>query len=136
MRDDYLPARIGQGQLQLVANDLTHAKLNFEKIVSQHPQCAEAAVILGCIYANEVFQASLKDDKSVERKRASLLLEKGKRANDARAKREDDLPLYYLLSRLHEPEDIDVSLKCMPLNVDFLTCRSRGGIAITARAPR
>lgn len=103
---------MGQSQLQLISNDLTHAKLNLERIVTQNPNCAEAAILLGCIYANEVFQPNLKDDKGAERKRAAILLERGKQVHESYARKEDDLPILYLLSRLYETEDLDTSLKC------------------------
>jgi len=109
-KDDHLPSRIGQGQLQLIVNDLTHAKLNFERITNQHPQCAEASIILGCIYANEVFQPSVKDEKKPERQKAAQLLERGRSFNENSTKRENDLLLLHLLSRLNENDNLQQSL--------------------------
>ncbi|KAF3355244.1 hypothetical protein VdG1_07108 [Verticillium dahliae VDG1] len=73
----YLPAKFGAAQLSVMRGDLAEAKLTLEKMVQQSKH-HEALVLLGTLYAEEVFanqDLDAKEDKSAETKKAIGLLE-------------------------------------------------------------
>ena len=73
----YVPARFGLAQIQVLQQDVDGAKFRLEKIV-QNSKSIEAMMLLGALYAEEVFDnyaSGSKDDKSAEVKKAIALLE-------------------------------------------------------------
>jgi RNA polymerase-associated protein CTR9 len=112
----YLPAKFGVAQLSVIKNDLGEAKLLLEKMIQQS-KTYEAMILLGTIYAEEVFAsqaAAVKEDKSAEAKKALTLLE-GVRAawKDPKKNVSPDAAVLLNLARLYESESPEKALACL-----------------------
>ncbi|KAH6850130.1 hypothetical protein B0I37DRAFT_289396, partial [Chaetomium sp. MPI-CAGE-AT-0009] len=112
----YLPAKFGVAQLSVLKNDLGEAKLRLEKMI-QHAKNYEAMILLGTLYAEEVFanqSAAVKEDKSAEAKKALGLLEGVRSAwKDPKKNLAPDAAVLLNLARLYENESPDKALQCL-----------------------
>ncbi|KAK4123242.1 TPR-like protein, partial [Parathielavia appendiculata] len=112
----YLPAKFGVAQLSVLKNDLGEAKLRLEKMIQQSKNY-EAMVLLGTLYAEEVFanqSAAVKEDKSAEAKKAIGLLESARVAwKDPKKNLAPDAAVLLNLARLYENESPDKALLCL-----------------------
>ncbi|KAK4039213.1 hypothetical protein C8A01DRAFT_36836 [Parachaetomium inaequale] len=112
----YLPAKFGVAQLSVLKNDLGEAKLRLEKMI-QHSKNYEAMILLGTLYAEEVFSnqsAAVKEDKSAEAKKALGLLEGVRSAwKDPKKNLAPDAAVLLNLARLYENESPDKALQCL-----------------------
>ncbi|KAH8895020.1 tetratricopeptide [Thozetella sp. PMI_491] len=120
----YLPAKFGVAQLSVLKNDLGEAKLRLEKMLQQSTQQPiqqsknyEAMVLLGTIYAEEVFanqDAAVKEDKGNEAKKAVQLLEGARMSwKDPKKNLAPDAAVLLNLARLYEAEFPDKALQCL-----------------------
>ena len=115
----YLPAKLGTAQLSVVKNDLGEAKLRLEKIMQsqQSAKSYEAMVLLGILYAEDVFAnhlSSAKEDKSEESKKAISLLEGARLAwKDPKKNLTQDANVLLNLARLYEVDHPDKALQCL-----------------------
>ncbi|KAK1828429.1 Tetratricopeptide repeat protein 1-like protein 1 [Podospora conica] len=112
----YLPAKFGVAQLSVLKSDLGEAKLRLEKMI-QLSKSYEAMVLLGTLYAEEVFAnqyAAVKEDKSNETKKAIGLLESVRSAwKDPKKNLAPDAAVLLNLARLYETENSDKALQCL-----------------------
>ena len=112
----YLPAKFGAAQLSVLKNDLGEAKLRLEKMI-QHSKNYEAMILLGTLYAEEVFAnqfAAVKEDKTAETKKAISLLEGVRNAwKDPKKNVAPDAAVLLNLARLYETESPDKALQCL-----------------------
>jgi len=112
----YLPAKFGVAQLSVMKNDLGEAKLRLEKMIQQS-KSQEAMILLGTLYAEEVFAnqyAAVKEDKSAEVKKAISLLESVRSAwKDSKKNLAPDAAVLLNLARLYESENPDKALQCL-----------------------
>lgn len=112
----YLPAKFGIAQLSVLKNDLGEAKLRLEKMIQQSRNY-EAMILLGTLYAEEIFasqDSDTKEDKSAEMKKAFSLLE-GVRAawKDPKKNLSPDASVLLNLARLYETENPEKALQCL-----------------------
>lgn len=112
----YLPAQFGVAQLSVLRNDLGEAKLRLEKMIQQSRNY-EAMILLGTLYAEEIFaslDSDIKEDKTAEMKKALSLLE-GVRAawKDPKKNLSPDASVLLNLARLYETESPDKALQCL-----------------------
>lgn len=112
----YLPARFGMVQIQVLLQDIDGAKFRLEKII-QNSKSIEAMMILGALYAEEVFKNQIsgsKEDRSTEAKKAVALLEAVRLAwKDAQKKLTPDSSVLVYLARLYEVDQPEKSLQCL-----------------------
>lgn len=112
----YLPARFGLVQIQILQRDFDGAKFRLEKIIQQS-KSTEAMMILGALYAEDVFrsQASgIKEDKSAEFKKAIALLEAVRLAwKDLQKQLTPDTSVLVYLARLYETDQPEKALQCL-----------------------
>lgn len=112
----YLPARFGSAQIQILEQDLDGAKFRLEKLL-QNSKSSEAMMLLGTLYAEEVFanQASgFKEDKSTELKKAIAHLEAVRMAwKDPKKNITPDSIVLVYLARLYEADHPEKSLHCL-----------------------
>jgi RNA polymerase-associated protein CTR9 len=112
----YLPAKFGAAQLSVLKGDFGEAKLRLEKIIKQSKN-VEAMVLLGTIYAEEVFAsqyAAVKEDKTKEYITAVDLLEKVRAAwKDPKKSLSPDASVLLQLARLYEVDQPEKSLACL-----------------------
>lgn len=112
----YLPAKFGVAQLSVMKNDLGEAKLRLEKIIQQSKN-HEAMILLGTLYAEEVFASQYsdsKEDKSAEMRKAISLLEGVRSAwKDPKKSFTVDASVLLNLARLYETEHPDKALQCL-----------------------
>ncbi|AEO68973.1 b82226fd-e270-43ea-a5dc-c95e10285ba7 [Thermothielavioides terrestris] len=112
----FLPAKFGMAQLSVLKNDLGEAKLRLEKMIQQSKNY-EAMVLLGTLYAEEVFanqSAAVKEDKSAEAKKAIGLLEGARSAwKDPKKNLAPDTAVLLNLARLYEQDSPDKALQCL-----------------------
>jgi RNA polymerase-associated protein CTR9 len=112
----YLPAKFGAAQLSVLRNDFGEAKLRLEKIIQQSKN-VEAMILLGTLYAEEVFlsqQSSVKEDKTTEFKKAVSYLENVRTAwKDTKKNLIPDASVLLNLARLYETDQPDKSLQCL-----------------------
>ncbi|KAL8760946.1 MAG: hypothetical protein Q9184_002888 [Pyrenodesmia sp. 2 TL-2023] len=112
----YLPARFGLVQIQILQRDYDGAKFRLEKIIQQS-KSIEAMMILGALYAEDVFRSQgsgIKEDKSAEVKKATTLLEAVRLAwKDPQKKLTPDSSVLVYLARLYETEQPDKALQCL-----------------------
>ncbi|KAE8148233.1 hypothetical protein BDV25DRAFT_20772 [Aspergillus avenaceus] len=112
----YLPARFGTVQMQVLENDYDGAKFRLEKIIQQtrNPECM---ILLGALYAEEVFAAEnsgSKEDTSAEAKKAISLLESVRALwKDAAKKLAPDESVLVYLARLYEQTAPEKSMQCL-----------------------
>ena len=116
----YLPAKFGVAQLSALNNDLGEAKLRLEKIIqpgSKNERNYEAMILLGTIYAEEVFAnqyAAVKEDKSSEMRKAIDYLEHVRTAwKDPKKNLTTDPAVLLNLARLYEGEHPEKALQCL-----------------------
>lgn len=112
----YLPAKFGVAQLSVLKNDLGEAKLRLEKMIQQSKN-HEAMILLGTLYAEEVFASQIsdsKEDKSAELKKAITLLESVRNAwKDPKRALSPDPSVLLNLARLYETEQPEKALQCL-----------------------
>lgn len=112
----YFPAKFGAAQLSVVKNDLGEAKLRLEKMIQQSKN-HEAMILLGTLYAEEVFvnqRSDVKEDKSAEMKKAIHLLEGVRNAwKDPKRTLSPDASVLLNLARLYETEYPEKALQCL-----------------------
>ncbi|CAI4219216.1 unnamed protein product [Parascedosporium putredinis] len=112
----YLPAKFGAAQLSVLRNDLGEAKLQLEKMI-QLSKNYEATILLGTLYAEEVFAnqaAEVKDDKSAEITKAITLLETVRTAwKDPKKNLNPDASVLLNLARLYESDQPEKALQCL-----------------------
>ncbi|EGY14790.1 tetratricopeptide repeat protein [Verticillium dahliae VdLs.17] len=128
----YLPAKFGAAQLSVMRGDLAEAKLTLEKMVQQSKH-HEALVLLGTLYAEEVFanqDLDAKEDKSAETKKAIGLLESVRGAwRDSKKNLNPDAAVLLNLARLYEAEHPDKALQCLlqveQLEMDLVSAADR-----------
>ncbi|KAK4169468.1 hypothetical protein QBC43DRAFT_307799 [Cladorrhinum sp. PSN259] len=110
----FLPAKFGGAQLSVLKNDLGEAKLRLEKMIQQS-KSHEAQILLGTLYAEEVFanqSAAVKEDKTAEAKKAITLLEQARNAwRDPKKNLSPDSAVLLNLARLYEAESPDRALQ-------------------------
>ncbi|KAK9452877.1 hypothetical protein V1511DRAFT_490320 [Dipodascopsis uninucleata] len=124
-RPDNMLAKVGIGQLQVINNDHTQAKLTFEKIIQEHPKCAEGMLILGYLYAEDyvhqrgaiavvgtnstnAIAVSGRDLKVIEdeKRKARILFERYLKLVDARPGiSPTEVDVHVTLSELYEDEN-------------------------------
>ncbi|KAI1302589.1 hypothetical protein F5Y03DRAFT_361182 [Xylaria venustula] len=116
----YLPAKFGVAQLSVLNNDLGEAKLRLEKIIqpaSKHERNYEAMVLLGTLYAEEVFanqHAATKEDKTTEMHKAIDYLEQVRTAwKDPKKNLPMDSSILLNLARLYESTQPEKALQCL-----------------------
>ena len=116
----YLPAKFGVAQLSVLNNDLGEAKLRLEKIIqsgSKNERNYEAMILLGTIYAEEVFAnqySAVKEDKSSEMRKAIDYLEQVRLAwKDPKKNLPTDPAVLLNLARLYESEQPEKALQCL-----------------------
>lgn len=114
----YLPAKFGAAQLSVLKGDYGEAKLRLEKII-QNSKSVEAMVLLGTLYAEEVFAVqqsgtNTKEEKSPEYKKAVGYLESVRTAwKDSRKHLIPDASVLLNLARLYETDQPEKSLQCL-----------------------
>ncbi|PTB67420.1 TPR-like protein [Trichoderma citrinoviride] len=112
----YLPAKFGVAQLSVIKNDLGEAKLRLEKIIQQSKN-HEAMILLGTIYAEEIFTSQNndnKEDRSAEMKKAIALLEGVRNSwKDPKKALSPDASVLLNLARLYETESPEKALQCL-----------------------
>ena len=110
----FAPARVGMSQIQIQLKDLAGAKFRLEKAIQQS-KSVEAMTLLGALNADEVFanmSRGTKEDKSVEVKRATALLESVRAAwKTDQAKVQTDPSVLIYLARLYEIDQPEKSLQ-------------------------
>ncbi|KAJ2973141.1 hypothetical protein NUW58_g9014 [Xylaria curta] len=116
----YLPAKFGVAQLSVLNNDLGEAKLRLEKIIQpagKHERNYEAMILLGTLYAEEVFvnqYATTKEDKSAEMRKAIDYLEQVRTAwKDPKKNLSPDSSILLNLARLYESSQPEKALQCL-----------------------
>lgn len=112
----YLPAKFGVAQLSVMKNDLGEAKLRLEKMIQQSKN-HEAMILLGTLYAEEIFasqKSDSKEDKSSEMKKAITLLEGVRNAwKDPKKALAPDSSVLLNLARLYETDNPEKALQCL-----------------------
>uniref|UniRef100_A0A8H7NAE2 TPR-like protein n=1 Tax=Bionectria ochroleuca TaxID=29856 RepID=A0A8H7NAE2_BIOOC len=112
----YLPAKFGVAQLSVLKNELGEAKLRLEKMIQQSKNY-EAMILLGTLYAEEIFasqDSDSKEDKSPEIKKAFSLLEGVRNAwKDPKKNLSPDASVLLNLARLYESENPEKALQCL-----------------------
>ncbi|KEY74146.1 hypothetical protein S7711_00306 [Stachybotrys chartarum IBT 7711] len=112
----YLPAKFGVAQLSVLRNDLGEAKLRLEKMIQQSKN-HEAMILLGTLYAEEIFanqDSDSKEDKSADMKKAIALLEGVRNAwRDPKKTLTPDASVLLNLARLYETENPEKALQCL-----------------------
>ncbi|TVY58184.1 Tetratricopeptide repeat protein 1 [Lachnellula cervina] len=112
----FLPAKFGAAQLSVLKSDFGEAKLRLEKIIQQSKN-VEAMILLGTLYAEEVFttqQSGVKEDKSTEFKKAVGYLENVRTAwKDPKKNLVPDASVLLNLARLYETDQPEKSLQCL-----------------------
>ncbi|KAL7946197.1 hypothetical protein V8C42DRAFT_319848 [Trichoderma barbatum] len=112
----YLPAKFGVAQLSVMKNDLGEAKLRLEKIIQQSKN-HEAMILLGTIYAEEIFTSQnndSKEDRSAEMKKAITLLEGVRNSwKDPKKALSPDASVLLNLARLYETENPEKAVQCL-----------------------
>ena len=112
----FVPAKFGVAQLSVLKNDLGEAKLRLEKMIQQSRN-HEALVLLGTLYAEEIFAnqtADVKEDKTADMKKAIALLESVRSAwKDPKKTISPDSAVLLNLARLYETENPERALQCL-----------------------
>lgn len=112
----YLPAKFGVAQLSVMKNDLGEAKLRLEKMIQQSRNY-EAMILLGTLYAEEIFagqNSDTKEDKSADMKKAFSLLEGVRSAwKDPKKNLSPDPSVLLNLARLYESENPEKAIQCL-----------------------
>ena len=112
----FLPAKFGAVQAQIMNKDLDGAKFQLEKII-KHFNNLEAKILLGTIYAEDIFQnqaSGIKEEKLAQVKKAIGYLEDARLAwKDSSKGMEPDANVLLTLARLYEIEKPQKSLQCL-----------------------
>ena len=112
----YPPAKFGAAQLSVLKGDFGEAKLRLEKMIQQSKNI-EAMILLGTLYAEEVFSSpptSAKDEKMTEFKKAIGYLETVRTAwKDPKKNLLPDASVLLNLARLYEADQPEKSLQCL-----------------------
>lgn len=112
----FLPAKFGAAQLSVLKGDIAEAKLRLEKIIQQSKN-SEAMVLLGTLYAEEIFTSQSigdKEEKTVELKKAISLLETVRNSwKDPKKNISPDPSVLLNLARLYEADQPEKSLQCL-----------------------
>ncbi|BDD61983.1 hypothetical protein MPDQ_005073 [Monascus purpureus] len=112
----YLPAKFGAVQMQIASKDYDGGKFRLEKIVQQTKN-PESTMLLGALYAEEVFAAQKsgsKEDKSTEAKKAINLLESVRALwKDEKKRISPDESVLVYLSQLYENVAPEKSMQCL-----------------------
>ncbi|KAF2738648.1 hypothetical protein EJ04DRAFT_459223 [Polyplosphaeria fusca] len=111
----YIPAKFGSAQMRVLMQDYDGAKFRLEKILQQQP-AVEAQVLLGTLYAEDIFAAQAaksKEDKSTELKKALKYLEDVMKSWTSKKHVPEDQTVLLNLARLYESEQPEKSLKCL-----------------------
>ncbi|KAF7558669.1 hypothetical protein G7046_g5494 [Stylonectria norvegica] len=112
----HLPAKFGVAQLSVLKNDLGEAKLRLEKMIQQSKN-HEAMILLGTLYAEEIFAnqySDSKEDKTAEMKKATALLEGVRSAwKDPKKNITPDASVLLNLARLYELDFPEKALQCL-----------------------
>ncbi|KAK9460004.1 uncharacterized protein V1516DRAFT_678623 [Lipomyces oligophaga] len=118
-------AAVGFGQIQIIKNELTEAKLTFERIIQQYPKCAEGVLMLGYLYAQDYVQgvsgptagkhsaSSSTSGQAVasEKAKAMVLLERYIKLVESRpGVTPTEISVYVTLSQLFESENLDKAI--------------------------
>ena len=115
MDKGYWPAKFGAIQLLVATGDLDGAKFRLEKL--QSSKNLEATLLLGCLYAEDVFAAQAsgqKEDKTAETKKAIGLLETVRKSwKEGKTKQDSDETILLYLARLYETVQPGESMKCL-----------------------
>lgn len=110
------PARFGLAQIQVLQQDVDGAKFRLEKVI-QSSKSLEAMVLLGALYAEEVFAnqaAGWKEEKSAEVKKATAFLEAVRLAwKDPTKNILPDPSVLVYLARLYEADHPDKAMQCL-----------------------
>lgn len=113
----YPPAKFGAAQLSVIKNDLGEAKLRLEKIIqsaSKNERNYEAMVLLGTLYAEEVFANQSKENKTAEMRKARDYLEHVRTAwKDPKKNLSPDPAILLNLARLYESDYPEKALECL-----------------------
>ena len=113
----FLSAKLGSIQANISTNRKTDARFRLEKLVQQNGSNLEAKVILGSLYAEEVFNdemAMTKEDKSSEYKKALAHLEAVRVAwKDPKRNFPPDVDLLLTLAKLYGTDVPDKALQCL-----------------------
>ncbi|KAK8089333.1 RNA polymerase II-associated protein [Apiospora hydei] len=114
--DEARGAKFGVAQLSVLGNDLGEAKLRLEKMIQQSKNY-EAMVLLGTLYAEEVFAnqyAAVKEDKTTEMAKAIQYMESVRSAwKDPKKNQSPDASVLLNLARLYENDHPDKALQCL-----------------------
>ena len=112
----FLPARFGTTQVLVLLQNFDGAKFNLDKIIQQS-RSTEAMMLLGALYAEDVFAnqtSTLKEDKVQEAKKAIALLEAVRLAwKDPQRKLSPDSSVLVYLARLYEADQPEKSFQCL-----------------------
>jgi RNA polymerase-associated protein CTR9 len=112
----FLPAKFGAAQLAVLKGDYGEAKLRLEKIIQQSKN-TEAMILLGTLYAEEVFttqESGVKEDKTTEFKKAVGYLESVRTQwKDPKKNLIPDASVLLNLARLYETDHPEKSLQCL-----------------------
>ena len=112
----FLPARFGMTQVQVKLQDIDGAKYRLDKIIQQS-KSIEAMMLLGALYAEDVFAnqtTGSKEDKAQEAKKAVALFEAVRLTwKDPQKKRSPDLSVLVYLARLYEADQPEKSVQCL-----------------------
>ncbi|KAL9105554.1 MAG: hypothetical protein Q9227_009298 [Pyrenula ochraceoflavens] len=112
----YPPAKFGMIQMLIQSRDLDGAKYRLEKLI-QTSKNPEYFILLGCLYAEEVFAAQAsgtREDKSAELRKAITFLETVRKSwKDEKAKLTPDESVLLYLARLYETNQPIESMRCL-----------------------
>ena len=112
----FLPAKLGIVQIQILNEDYDGAKFRLEKMIQQS-KSIEAMMLLGTLYAQDVFRShalELKEDKSKDMMKAIANLEAVRIAwKDPKKGLIPDTSLLIILARLYEVDQPEKSLQCL-----------------------
>ena len=123
----YIPARFGIAQVLVAQGDIDGAKFRLDKII-QSSKSTEAMMLLGALYAEEVFDNMAngnREDKSTEARKAIAYLEQVRLAwKDSAKKLTPDLSVLIYLAHLYEAEQPEKAFQCLQqvekMNIDDL----------------
>ena len=112
----YPPAKFGLIQTLVQTRDLDGAKFRLEKLI-QTFRNSEYSILLGCLYAEEVFAAQAsggREDKATELRKAITLLEAVRKSwKDEKSKLPPDESVLLYLARLYEINQPTESMRCL-----------------------
>ena len=111
----FIPAKLGLAQVQALLDERDGAKLRLEKVIQQS-KSVEAMILLGHIYAEEVFSSqdvNAKDDKILQWKKAVANLESVRLTwKDSTKHRAPEISVLLTLARLYE-DSPEKSRQCL-----------------------